>query len=95
MEIIGVLKEEGLPFMVVCTKCDTMDMKPKHSSSSIPTKADLNAKKIEQVLVKDLGLKETTPLFFSSTNGLGKSELWTAIKAGILGISNSHVVESE
>lgn len=73
-QMINFLSAEGVPYIIVATKCDKM-------KKDELTKARDN-------LRKSYGLPSHLPIAFSSVTGDGRKEIWNAIKGGILGDAN-------
>lgn len=72
LEMLSFLKTEGLPYLIVATKCDKVSSKSE----------------LETVLTKlgrDFEIYPKLPVKFSSVTGDGKKTVWQAIKGGILG----------
>ena len=66
--MLAYLREAGLPFLVVATKCDKLNATER--------------KKSEELLFSHPEISADTPIiFYSSLKGEGKSELWKAFTA--------------
>lgn len=72
LEMLSFLKTEGLPYLIVATKCDKIT-----SKSEIDTALTKFGKEFE--------IYPKLPVKFSSVTGDGKKNVWQAIKGGILG----------
>lgn len=77
-EMISFLLEEGLPFIVVATKCDKI-------SGSDGVRSGMEISKSLSALSEAFGLPPNQPVAFSSITGLGRKDIWKAIQSGILG----------
>ena len=72
IQMLNFLKREGLPYLIVTTKVDKISSKNEIDN-------------ISNKFSKDFGIHPKLPVKFSSVTGLGKREVWSAIKGGILG----------
>jgi len=92
-DMINFLLGEGLPFIVVATKCDKLNGNCGGGGASFVSGGD-EASKSLSALREAFDLPSNQPVAFSSITGLGRRDILRAIRSGIVGEGEEEGEES-